>query len=66
MSKFCVLIRRGFAAILCVLQEIAAARMELAQGTEADIRTQNLRKVPQLNYVVLSPKKACNLTEYPV
>ena len=52
-SKFCVLIRRGFAAILCVLQEIAAARMELAQGTEAAIRAQNFRKAPQFNHVVM-------------
>ena len=46
MSKFCVLMRRGFAAILAVLQEISAARTELAQGTEAKIRTQNFCKAP--------------------
>ena len=43
-----------------------ATRMELAQETEADIRIQNFRKAPQLNYVVLPPKRTCNLTEYPV
>ena len=46
-NKFCVLMRRGFAAILAVLQEISAARTELAQGTEAKIRTQNFRKAPR-------------------
>jgi hypothetical protein len=47
VSKFCVLTRRGFAAILAVLQEISAARTELAQGTEAKIRAQNFRKAPR-------------------
>jgi hypothetical protein len=36
-----------FLAILAVLQEISAARTELAQGTEAKIRAQNFRKAPR-------------------
>ena len=63
--------RREFAAILAVLQEISAARTELAQGTEAKIRAQNfrkaprqrdrsLRKEPQFNCAVLPPAKEVN------
>ncbi len=47
VSKFCVLTRRGFAAILDVLQKISAARTELAQETEAKVRVQSFRKAPR-------------------